>query len=39
MSVAPERYFTHLGSGLIDNIRQDWKGLPGTNTLAYYEDL
>jgi hypothetical protein len=20
------------------NIRQGWKGLPGTNTLAYYEN-
>jgi hypothetical protein len=20
------------------NIRLDWKGLPGTNTLAYYEN-
>jgi hypothetical protein len=21
----------------VANIRPDWKGLPGTNTLAYYE--
>jgi hypothetical protein len=24
---------------LPSNIRLDWKGLPGTNTLAYYEHL
>jgi len=26
-----------VSSGLAANIRLGWKGLPGTNTLAYYE--
>jgi hypothetical protein len=32
-------WVTSLGSAvaLLTNIRLDWKGLPGTNTLAYYE--
>jgi hypothetical protein len=30
----PERCFTRVGSGL---ITLGWKGLPGTNALAYYE--
>ncbi len=32
---APERYFTRL----LTNIRLGWKGLPGTNTIAYYKYL
>ncbi len=28
-----------LAAALFTNIRLDWKGLPGTNTLAYYEHL
>jgi hypothetical protein len=44
--VRPEAYFreTHLkgaslgqAPALLTNIRLGWKGLPGTNTLAYYE--
>jgi hypothetical protein len=31
---APEKCFTRVGS-----IRLGWQGLPGTNTLAYYENL
>jgi hypothetical protein len=31
---APERLVA-----LLPNIRLGWKGLPGTNTLAYYENL
>jgi hypothetical protein len=34
-SGAPERYFIQVGSGLIQNIRLGWKGLPRTNTPAY----
>ncbi len=33
-SWAPERCFTQIG--LPANIRLGWKGLQGTNTLAYY---
>ncbi len=44
---APERCFTRVDSGLVlhlgmllaslTNIILSWKGLPGTNALAYYE--
>jgi hypothetical protein len=27
---------TRVGSALLANIRLNWKGLAGTNTLAYY---
>jgi hypothetical protein len=27
-----------LGPALLANIRLGWKGLPGTNNLAYYEN-
>jgi hypothetical protein len=31
---------TKVGSpALLTNIRLGWKGLPGTNTLAYYKHL
>jgi len=30
---------TFVASALPTNIRLGWKGLPGTNTLAYYENL
>jgi hypothetical protein len=26
-----------LALAILENIRLSWKGLPGTNTLAYYE--
>ncbi len=29
----------HLAPALPANIRLGWKGLPGTNTLAFYENL
>jgi hypothetical protein len=32
---APFMYPTLLA--LLTNIRQGWRGLPGTNTLAYYK--
>ncbi len=32
-----ERCFTQVGSGLTKNIRLSLKGLPRTNTSAYYE--
>jgi hypothetical protein len=32
---APERCFTRVG--LLTSIRIVWKGLPETNTVAYYE--
>ncbi len=36
----PERgYFTRLGPALLANIRLGWKGLSGTNTVAYYKYL
>jgi hypothetical protein len=35
-SGAPESYFTLT---LLTNIRLSWKGLPRTNTLAYYKTL
>ncbi len=28
-----------IGSSLLENIRLDWKGLPRTNAMAYYEHL
>jgi hypothetical protein len=37
-NVASEMCFTQVGSSLIAKIRQRWRYLPGTNTLAYYED-
>ncbi len=30
---APHKHF----SALLENIKLDWKGLPGINTLVYYE--
>jgi hypothetical protein len=39
LSGAPERCFDQVGFGLTTNIRQDLKGLSGTNTLAYCEHL
>ncbi len=33
---AHERYFSRVG--LLENIILDWKNLPGTNTLAYFEE-
>jgi hypothetical protein len=39
-SRSPEWYFTRVGSGLTPaNITLGWKGLSGTNPLAYYEHL
>ncbi len=35
-SGAPERCFIHVFSGI---IRLGWKGLPGTNALAYYKKV
>ncbi len=29
--------FSHIGSALLAKISLSWKGLQGTNTLAYYE--
>ncbi len=37
-SIAPERGFTLVGFSLFANIRLSWKGLPGTNNLAYFEN-
>ncbi len=34
----PESCYTQVGSGLTLNTRLGLKGLPGTNTLAYYEN-
>jgi hypothetical protein len=36
-SGAPEKRFTQVALALPANIRLGWKGLPGTNTLAYYK--
>ncbi len=36
---ASERCVNLTGSGPIAKIRLGWKGLPGTNILAYYEHL
>jgi hypothetical protein len=36
-SGAPERCFTQVGSNLTRKC-YTWKGLPGINTLAYYEN-
>ncbi len=33
-----ELYTNIIRLDLPANIRQDWIGLPGTNTLAYYEN-
>ncbi len=33
---ASERCFIHVGTALPENIRLGWEGLPGTNTLTYY---
>jgi hypothetical protein len=33
----PTRCFNWVCSGLTRNITLDWKGLPGTNNLSYYE--
>jgi hypothetical protein len=30
---------TQVGTALLTDIRLGWKGLPGTNTLAYNENL
>jgi hypothetical protein len=38
-SVAPERCFTWVVLGLTSNNRLGWKGLTGTNTLAYHRHL
>ncbi len=37
-SGTPERSLTQVGMALPTNIRLVWKGVPGTNTLAYYEN-
>ncbi len=36
-SGASERFFDRVGSSFTKNIRLFWKGLPVTNTLAYYK--
>jgi hypothetical protein len=35
---APERYITGVSKALPTNIRLGWKGMPRTNTLAYYKN-
>jgi hypothetical protein len=37
-SLAPKRYSLGQLPGIRINIRQGWKGLPGTNTIAFYEN-
>jgi len=32
-----ERFFTQVATALRAKIKLGWKGLPGTNTLAYYK--
>ncbi len=38
-SRAPERALLGYAAVLPANTRLGWKGLPGTNTLAYYENM
>jgi hypothetical protein len=38
LSGAPEKCFTLVGPALPANIGLGWKRMPGTSTLAYYEN-